>query len=171
MPTVKSKRNADIAQTQHGRSKVAATILATMALAGMVLAGCSIKQMAVDVVADSVAEGGGTYASDDDPELIREALPFGLKTYESLLAASPDHMGLLLATAKGFVSYAYMLQQEADRLDESDLARARAERQRASKLYLRGRDYALRALEVSHPGFRTNLQHDLAATLAQTTKD
>src|SRR5262249_21925829 len=106
-----------------------------------------------------------------DPELIREALPFGLKTYESLLAESPEHMGLLLATAKGFVSYAYMLQQEADELDESDLSRARAQRQRASKLYLRGRDYALRALEVSHPGFRANLQHDLAATHAQTTKD
>jgi len=140
-------------------------------LAGMMLTGCSIKQMAVNMVADSVAEGGGVYASDDDPELIREALPFGLKTYESLLGQSPQHMGLLLATAKGFVSYAYMLQQEADQLDESDLSRARAERQRASKLYLRGRDYALRGLEVSHPGFRANLQHDLAATLAQTTKD
>src|SRR5262249_12503107 len=109
--------------------------------------------------------------SDDDPELIREALPFGLKTYESLLAQSPEHMGLLLATAKGFVSYAYMLQQEADQLDESDLARARTLRQRASKLYLRGRDYALSAMEVSHPGFRANLQHDVAAALAPTTKN
>jgi predicted anti-sigma-YlaC factor YlaD len=50
------------------------------------------------------------------------------------------------------------------------LTHARAQRQRASKLYLRGRDYALRALDVNHPGFRTNLQHELAATLAQTTE-
>ena len=34
--------------------------------------------------------GGGVYTSDEDPELIREALPFGLKTYESLLDVSPD---------------------------------------------------------------------------------
>src|SRR5215831_1953559 len=82
------------------RQKPATTSLCKLLLAGLMLTGCSMKQMAVDMVADSVAEGGGTYASDDDPELIREALPFGLKTYESLLAESPEHMGLLLATAK-----------------------------------------------------------------------
>src|SRR5215475_1136204 len=78
----------------------------------MALAGCSIRRTAVEIVGDA-----SVYESDDDPQLIQDALPFGLKTYESLLAVSPDHMGLLLATAKGFVSYAYLLKLDADRLD------------------------------------------------------
>jgi len=137
----------------------------------MVLAGCSIRQTAVDIVGNAIAGGSGVYETDDDPQLVQDALPFGLKTYESLLAVSPDHMGLLLATAKGFVSYAYLLQQQADQLEDSDLARAREQRQRASRLYLRGRDYALRGLEVVHAGLLAGLNRDATGALAETTKD
>lgn len=144
-------------------------LLATLSAA--MLTGCSIKQMAVNMIADGLAEGGGVYASDDDPELIREAIPFGLKTYESLLEVSPEHRGLLLATAKGFVVYAYFLQLEADRLDAVDLNRARASRARASRLYLRGRDFALRGLEVEHANFAADLRRDAAAAIAATTSD
>jgi len=143
----------------------------SVAISVLVVAGCSIRQTAVDFIGDAVAGGGGVYESDDDPRLVQDALPFGLKTYESLLAVSPAHMGLLLATAKGFVSYAYLLELEADRLDDTDLPRAREQRVRASKLFLRGRDYALRGLEVSHPGFRADLRRDSAAALAKATKD
>jgi len=63
------------------------------------LPGCSVRQMAINKAGDALASSGTTFAADDDPELIREALPFGLKTYESLLAESPGHRGLLLAAA------------------------------------------------------------------------
>ena len=116
------------------------------------LLSCSPKQMAVDLVADAVSGGGGSvFASDPDPDLIREALPFGLKTYESLLQSTPEHRGLLLATAKGFTAYAYMLKEESDRIEEPEAARKL--RIRAKGLFLRGRGYALRGLEVAHPGF------------------
>ncbi|MEE8203473.1 MAG: TRAP transporter TatT component family protein, partial [Alphaproteobacteria bacterium] len=68
-------------------------------LLSVALAGCSVKQMAVNLLGDALAGGAGVYASDDDPELVREAIPFGLKTYDSLLEVSPDHRGLLLAAA------------------------------------------------------------------------
>ncbi len=42
------------------------------------LAACSVKRTAVAVVGNAISGGGDTYASDDDPELIREAMPFGL---------------------------------------------------------------------------------------------
>ncbi|MEE9205109.1 MAG: TRAP transporter TatT component family protein, partial [Nitrospirales bacterium] len=119
----------------------------------LLLAACSVKKTAVNIIGDTLAGSGGVYASDDDPELIREAIPFGLKTYESLLEVSPDHEELLLASASGFTAYAYMLQDDADQLDETDLVQARKLRVRARKLYLRGRDYALRGLEVEHPRF------------------
>ncbi len=135
---------------------------------GFALMGCSFQRLAVDVVGDAITGDGTSFAGDDDPELIREALPFGLKTYESMLEISPRHEGLLLASARGFTVYAYLIQTKADALDEGRLADARKMRARARKLYLRGRDYALRGLEAAHPGFRTRLAGDRARALAAT---
>lgn len=145
--------------------------LLIVAILGSVAAGCSTKQMAADLLGDALSDGSGVYASDDDPELIREAIPFGLKTYESLLEVSPEHKGLLLASASGFTAYAYLLQDEADRVDARDLTRARRLRVRASRLYRRGRDYALRGLAIPHPGFSAELYGDPTSALAATTED
>ena len=61
--------------------------------------------MAVRTMADALSRGGSAYASDDDPELVRQALPFGLKTLEGLLVELPHHRPLLRALASGFTSY------------------------------------------------------------------
>jgi len=145
--------------------------LLLVGVAALLLAACSIKRTAVNIVGNALAGSGGVYTSDDDPELIREAIPFGLKTYESLLEVSPEHEGLLLASASGFTAYAYILQDDADRLDATDLSQARKLRARVRKLYLRGRDYALRGLEVEHPHFTAILKTDRSSALAMTTED
>jgi len=133
--------------------------------------GCSIKRMAVNMVGDALAGGGTTFSADNDPELIKDAVPFSLKLMESLLAESPDHEGLLLATAGGFTQYSYaFVQQEADELRETDLPRSRELLARAKKLYLRGRDYGLRGLEVSRKGFREKFASDPAAAVASLGK-
>jgi predicted anti-sigma-YlaC factor YlaD len=144
--------------------------LLVAALAACLCAACSIKRTAVDMVGDAISGGSGVYSSDADPDLVKEAIPFGLKTYESLLAVDPNHQGLLLSAANGFVGYAYILGQDADRLEATDLEGARALRIRASKLFLRGRDYAMRGLEVAHPGFATAFVRDSGAALAMTRK-
>ncbi len=134
--------------------------------------GCLAKRVAVGAVADALGgSGGGSFASDDDPELVRDAIPFGLKLYETLLESTPDHRGLLVATASGFASYAYLLQDDASRAEAGDRDGARALRKRASRLYLRGRDYALRGLEAAHPGFRAAQAADLGGALAQADRD
>lgn len=135
---------------------------------GLALAGCSFQRVAVDVVGDAITGDGTAFSGDDDPELIREALPFGLKTYEGMLEVSPRHAGLLLASARGFTVYAYLIQTKADALDEGRLADARKMQVRARKLYLRGRDYALRGLEAAHPGFRAKFKTGRTAALAAT---
>jgi hypothetical protein len=72
--------------------------------------------MAVNKFGDALASGRSTYESDDDPELVASAVPFGLKLMESLLAESPKHPGLLLAASSGFTEYAYaFVGQQADR--------------------------------------------------------
>ena len=144
--------------------------LMTVAFLGATVAGCSVERIAVNMIGDALS-GGSVYTSDEDPELIREALPFGLKTYESLLNVSPEHRGLLLTSARGFAAYAYLLNDEADAMDATDLIRARKLRARASRLFLRGRDYALRGLELSHASFTDALYRDRAEALAGTTLD
>ena len=58
--------------------------------------GCSVRQYAVNRLGDALAQSsGGTFASDDDPDLVKAAAPFSLKLIESLLAESPNHLLLL----------------------------------------------------------------------------
>ena len=118
-------------------------------------------------VGNALAAGGTTFASDDDPELVKAAVPFSLKLMESLLAESPKHKGLLFATTSGFTQYGYaFVQQDADELEAKDFAAAEVMRARAKRLYLRARNYGLRGLEVAHRGF-TN---QLAATPHEAVK-
>ena len=137
------------------------------------LGGCSsIQRAVVNRAGDALAQGGSVYASDDDPELVWQAVPFGLKTIEGLLVQSPCHKGLLLAAASGFTEYAYgALQQQADFVEAKDLARATELRGEARKLYLRGRDYGLRGLEVDMPGLRERLRADPAHALDAARRD
>src|SRR5688572_15416372 len=122
-----------------GRACVCATIFALST-------GCSLKTMAVKTVANTLSAPGDVFTRDDDPELIREATPFALKLYESLLESVPNHVPLLISTCGGFTQYGYaFLEAEADGLDASRRADATALRERALKLYLRGRGYCLRA--------------------------
>lgn len=144
-----------------------------LALAAALLAapGCSIKRMAVNKLGDALAGSGTTFSSDNDPELIKDAVPFSLKLMESLLAESPKHRGLLTATASGFTQYAYaFVQQEADELRSTDLERSRELQARAKKLYLRARDYGLRGLATRHRDFADALVEKPQAAVATLTK-
>ncbi len=140
---------------------------------GLVLGGCSsVKNVAVKKLADTLSQGGDVFTSDDDPELIRDALPFALKTQEMLLAETPRHRGLLLATCKGFTLYGYAyVELEADRLEQTSYRAAKAERQRASKLYRRAHGYCMNAMALRFPGSEEGLLRDPAATLAAATID
>ena len=131
------------------------------------LSACSIKRMAINGLADTLASSGDVFASDEDPELVRDAVPFSLKTIESLLAEVPDHAGLLLSACSGFTQYAYaFVQADADLLDATEYDRAEALRARALKLYLRARDYCLRRLELRHRGLGARLVQDPTGAVA-----
>ena len=44
--------------------------------------------MVANGIGNAVSNGPDVFGSDNDPELVRDALPFGLKTMESLLHAN-----------------------------------------------------------------------------------
>lgn len=142
-------------------------------LLALLASGCSLKRMAVNSVANSIAAGGDVYSRDDDPELIRDAVPFGLKTMESLLEVVPDNRNLLLAACQGYTQYAYaFVQLGADTIESTRYDEATRQHDRALKLFLRGRDFGLRALEVKHKGITRQLQsHPETATRVLTSKE
>jgi len=134
------------------------------------LLGC--RSAALSFTANAVAQSGTTYGTDDDPELVRDAVPFGLKTMEGLLQEKPRHEGLLTALTSSFTQYSYaFIQGDADRADlEGHLDAARAGRERAKRLFLRARDYGLRGLAVRHAHMDARLRaggQDAAGALAE----
>lgn len=129
------------------------------------LIGCSLKKRAVDTFVDVLGEAEGVYLSEDDPELVGSALPFNLKTIETLLVSSPDNRSLLLSAAKSFSLYAYgFVEPQAWKLSPvspvkyDELEESERIRKRAAKLYRRGYDYGVRGLEVEHPGIGSRLK-------------
>ena len=131
---------------------------------------CSVRKYAVNTLADALAKSGQTYSSDNDPELIRGALPFSLKLVESLLAESPKHQGLLLAACQGFTQYSFaFIQENADEIEAKDLAGSNALRLQARNLYLRARNYGLRGLDVKHSNFETDLRQDSQSAVGRAT--
>jgi predicted anti-sigma-YlaC factor YlaD len=128
--------------------------------------GCSLKKIAVNKLGNALADSGTTFSSDNDPDLVAAAMPFSLKLMESLLAESPKHRGLLLATSSGFTQYAYIaVQESADEAEPHDISSATALKGRARLLYLRARDYGLRGLETRHKDFGSALRRNPKAAV------
>ena len=110
---------------------------------------CSLKKMAANTIASTLAESGTTFTSDDDLQLVGDAIPFALKLQESTLESTPKHQGLLVATCSGFTQYSYAyVETEAEALPSSRRAEILAAHNRALKLYLRARGYCFRALDA-----------------------
>jgi predicted anti-sigma-YlaC factor YlaD len=140
---------------------------ATWLVAALILtSGCSLRTFALNKVGDALASGHSVYASDDDLTLVGDAMPFGLKLTESLLARSPDHRGLLLAATRGFALYSYAcVDYPAAVAADDDLDQARQLRGRARRLYLRAFQYGIRGLERSYPGIGQALLEDPRAAV------
>ncbi len=114
--------------------------------------------MAIGSLADTLSATSDVFASDEDPEFVRDAVPFALKTMESLLVEVPRHRPLLLSACGGFTQYAYaFVQVDAEIIEFDDYESALELRVRARQMYLRARDYCLRSLEVEHPNVRARL--------------
>lgn len=145
-----------------------------LAMVAVTLSGCGmVQRKAVGMVANTLASSGDVFTRDDDPELVGQAIPFGLKLYESLLDSAPKNKDLLIATCSNFTQYgvAYV-ETEALVLGEAahhdEVAHLNA---RALKLYLRAKAYCLRAMEVRFPGITPALLKDPAAALKAAKKE
>ena len=70
-------------------------MLCLTAAAMLLCSACSVKKIAVNSFADALGSGAGTaFTSESDLELVEGALPFSLKTMETLLEKAPQLKGL-----------------------------------------------------------------------------
>src|SRR5690606_36735954 len=79
---VSKRRGFELPARSVRPTRISLALLAAGALAS----ACSPSRLALWGLVDALASGGGgVFASDDDPELIRDAAPFSLLTIEALL--------------------------------------------------------------------------------------
>jgi predicted anti-sigma-YlaC factor YlaD len=124
--------------------------------------------MAVNAIVPTLANPD-VYRSEEDPELVRDALPFLLKTIESILDTSPQQNDALVFACTGFTLYANaFIQLDADLAEWDDYALSLRLRERTWRLYVRARDYCLRSLELKYAGITEGLRQDPAAAVAVT---
>ena len=97
------------------------------------VAGCSTSQLASRFAVPLVAGQFDSINEESDPLLAATAIPASLKMLEGMIKSDADNPVLLHKLAEGFCSYAFSFVE-----DENP--------QRASQLYLRGRDFALQIL-------------------------
>lgn len=141
-------------------------------LLGLTTSACSLKSFAARKTADFLSSGGAGWAREDDPELVRDALPFALKTMEGLLDEAPHHAGLLLGLCRGFVGFAGgFLEPDAAAIEGRDYAAASALRDRARRLHLRARGYCFKALDERFSGAGRALGSEPDAALARVPKE
>ena len=144
---------------------------AAIGLAGVLLAGCSLRTFAAAKVGDALASGGASWSTEDDPELVRDALPFALKTMESLAAEAPRHAGLRLGLCRGYASYAgAFLEPDAEEIEAQAFERAQQIRQRAGRLYLRAFRYCQQALDLEFNNAGRELESSPDAALARVSR-
>jgi hypothetical protein len=97
-----------------------------------ILFGCSTSKMAVQASLSLVESQIQVMQEERDPELAEKAIPANLKMLEGLLKQDPENPWILENLAEGFCGYAFSFLEDT-------------EPERASSLYERGKDYALRA--------------------------
>jgi hypothetical protein len=119
----------------------------------ILLQGCATlsARMAIPMVQSQYA----SINEETDPVLAEQAIPASLKMLEGLLRDDPENETLLRNLAEGFCGYAFSFVEETDP-------------ERASRLYLRGRNYAERLLIAN--GAPENLNSQNPAQFKETIK-
>ena len=102
-----------------------------------VFTGCSLNKIAVNKTSKLIDKGLPSFYREKNPKFAAQALPANLKLMEILLETTPKNTLLLKNLAQGYCGYSFMFEEDED----TSLA---------SGLYLKGMDFAFRALEKKH---------------------
>ncbi len=112
----------------------------------MALNGCAsmIKPMAVKSTILVSKDVNDAVFREDDLALVKAGLPGNILMVEGIVRGAPNDYDILIIAAQAFSGYAIMVEDD--------------DPEHATELYLKGREYALRALK-QHRGFRKALEN------------
>ncbi len=134
--------------------------------------GCSPKRMAANAVGRMLADSTATVASDDDPALLGDALPFTLLMLEQLADSAPDNVDLRVSLAAGFTQYAYgWADLKAELVKYEDYDAYLDYQSLARKRYLRGKRWGMEGLELVAPGFQERLRQTPSEAVTGFSRD
>ena len=125
---------------------------ACLPLLGLVLLGsCTTQRLAVRAMTSLLDSGFAALNEETDLILAEHSAASSLKLLEGLIKERPLDGALLLRAAQGYIGYSLAFAEGTDS-------------NRASLLYSRGRDYALRALAASTHRYQPEIWLDPDAT-------
>ncbi|MBN1277712.1 MAG: hypothetical protein JXA35_09495 [Deltaproteobacteria bacterium] len=111
-------------------------------LMALYLTGC--VRLAIQFSSDLIINLSQAIFEECDPELAKASLPSDLKLMEGLLKNDPENRQILIMLCMGFTGYSMLFVEEEDQ-------------DRASLLYLRARDYGLRAAGLGSAGINASI--------------
>jgi hypothetical protein len=136
--------------------------LCAATLGVFLLCGCSIRHVVVREVTGLAETGLTAMEADDDLPMLEAAFPANIKMFEGLLASDPHNVRLLVLLSRLYGSYAFAFTEttlEARLLSpDAKPGASAAINERVSRYYLKGAQYAIRALEVDFPNCRKRLE-------------
>jgi len=142
--------------------------LVTLAIMTILTSGCGpvLKQMTVASATEIFRDGMAAFYREGDLILAEQALASNLKLLEVFLETSPNNPDLLLQASQGFGAYTFAFVEDKIARHHRDPHLIEVHRERARRLYLRGREYGLRLLALRHDALAASLNADLPALRA-----
>lgn len=131
---------------------------------------CSMRKMAVREMAEMTQQGMAAFDQDANLDLIEKALPSNIKLFEVLLETDPGNEALLETLARMYGSYGFAFHEtrlealalgtaedlaDVVHIDDTNVPRVKKV---LELVYLKGLDYAIRALEIRHGNTRESLE-------------
>lgn len=135
---------------------------------------CSIRGMVINEVAKIAEDGISAFESDEDLVLMEKAFPANIKLFETMLESRPENHKMLTLLSRLYGSYAFAFieprfialklgvnkpYQNGMNAHSETLPTIDSLKQELDRYYLRGAEYALRALEVHHSNCRENIKN------------
>jgi hypothetical protein len=135
--------------------------LALLLLLG--LAACDVERFGVDRTAEVLRRATPAFYEEPDIAYAREAAAANVKLIEGLARISPRNRTLLAQAAEALCGYAYLfVEDDIEALPPADDEGRSPHAARAGLFYERCRAFAVRHLEVKHPGFGETVTGPLA---------
>ncbi len=129
--------------------------------------------MTVGMTAPVVKIASGAFNAESDVDLARDASPGQLKTAEGFLAADPENRILLGVVTQGYIEYSFgFLEDDIEQIPDDPQHAAQRDHliARATGLYDRSLDYAIKMLNQDDKHFRDAFNKDVASTEAEAKK-